>query len=49
MHRFQPRFHVVLVDHSKDSVQNAEANYKTFVFEETKFIAVTAYQNHRVS
>lgn len=24
-------------------------NFKTFVFPETQFIAVTAYQNHRVS
>jgi len=48
MHRFQPRFHVVLVDNGHDSVQRAEENYKTFVFEETKFTAVTAYQNHRV-
>ena len=49
MHRFQPRFHVVLVDNGTDSVERAEENYKTFVFEETKFTAVTAYQNHRVS
>lgn len=49
MHRFQPRFHVVYVDRSKDSVNNAEANYKTFVFEETRFMAVTAYQNHRIT
>lgn len=24
-------------------------NYKTFIFNETKFIAVTAYQNHRIT
>jgi len=48
MHRFQPRFHVVLVDNGADSVKRAEENYKTFIFEETKFTAVTAYQNHRV-
>nr|AGG11863.1 T-box transcription factor [Ciona intestinalis] len=49
MHRFQPRFHVVLVDNSHDSVQRAEENFKTFVFDETKFTAVTAYQNHRIT
>lgn len=49
MHRYQPRFHVVYVDPRKDSEKYAEENYKTFVFEETRFTAVTAYQNHRVS
>merc|ERR1712183_1144720 len=49
MHRFQPRFHVVLHDNSHGSVSRAEENYKTFVFEETKFYAVTAYQNHRIT
>ena len=24
-------------------------NFKTFIFTETRFMAVTAYQNHRVS
>ncbi len=45
MHRYQPRFHVVYVDPRKDSEKYAEENYKTFVFEETRFTAVTAYQN----
>uniref|UniRef100_H2Y7U8 T-box domain-containing protein n=1 Tax=Ciona savignyi TaxID=51511 RepID=H2Y7U8_CIOSA len=49
MHRFQPRFHVVLVDNSHDSIQRADENFKTFVFDETKFTAVTAYQNHRIT
>lgn len=48
MHRYQPRFHVVYVDPRKDSEKYAEENFKTFVFEETRFTAVTAYQNHRV-
>uniref|UniRef100_A0A8C9MNG0 T-box transcription factor 1 n=1 Tax=Serinus canaria TaxID=9135 RepID=A0A8C9MNG0_SERCA len=47
MHRYQPRFHVVYVDPRKDSEKYAEENFKTFVFEETRFTAVTAYQNHR--
>lgn len=40
---------MVYVDPRKDSEKYAEENYKTFVFEETRFTAVTAYQNHRVS
>ncbi|CAB1347694.1 unnamed protein product, partial [Coregonus sp. 'balchen'] len=39
MHRYQPRFHVVFMHHR---------NFCTFSFPETHFIAVTAYQNHRV-
>uniref|UniRef100_H0WN33 T-box transcription factor 1 n=1 Tax=Otolemur garnettii TaxID=30611 RepID=H0WN33_OTOGA len=49
MHRYQPRFHVVFVDPRKDSEKYAEENFKTFVFEETRFTAVTAYQNHRIT
>ncbi|XP_078502502.1 T-box transcription factor TBX10-like [Lissotriton helveticus] len=49
MHRYQPRFHVVFVDPRKDSERYAEQNFKTFVFEETRFTAVTAYQNHRIT
>lgn len=48
MHRYQPRFHVLYVP-SKDEDPNLTENFKTFVFPETKFTAVTAYQNHRVS
>lgn len=49
MHRYQPRLHVVLVDQSKDSQRSAHRNFCTFSFPETQFIAVTAYQNHRVT
>ena len=49
MHRYQPRFHVVLVDDSQEGAKRADENFKTFIFEETQFTAVTAYQNHRVS
>lgn len=48
MHRYQPRFHVVYVNPKNEDVSQTE-NFKTFVFAETKFTAVTAYQNHRVS
>ena len=48
MHKYQPRFHVVYVNPKSEDVSQTD-NFKTFVFEETKFMAVTAYQNHRVS
>nr|XP_051686184.1 T-box transcription factor TBX10 isoform X1 [Oryctolagus cuniculus] len=48
MHRYQPRFHVVFVDRRRDSARYAQENFKSFVFTETQFTAVTAYQNHRV-
>ena len=48
MHKFQPRFHVVYVYPKSEDCSKTQ-NYKTFVFPETKFMAVTAYQNHRVS
>ncbi|KAA0189769.1 hypothetical protein HAZT_HAZT000389, partial [Hyalella azteca] len=46
MHRYQPRFHIVYVNPKQEDVTRTE-NFKTFVFPETKFTAVTAYQNHR--
>uniref|UniRef100_A0A3Q3X9V9 T-box domain-containing protein n=1 Tax=Mola mola TaxID=94237 RepID=A0A3Q3X9V9_MOLML len=49
MHRYQPRFHVVYVDPSPDSQLNAHGNFCTFSFPETRFMAVTAYQNHRIT
>nr|XP_044992298.1 T-box transcription factor TBX10 [Jaculus jaculus] len=49
MHRYQPRFHVVFVDPRKDSARYAQENFKSFIFTETQFTAVTAYQNHRIT
>ncbi|KAL0972766.1 hypothetical protein UPYG_G00194510 [Umbra pygmaea] len=49
MHRYQPRFHVVYVDPRRDSQRHAHRNFCTFSFPETCFIAVTAYQNHRIT
>lgn len=46
MHKYQPRLHVVKTDDIK-SMELSQIN--TFVFEETVFIAVTAYQNELVS
>ena len=48
MHRYQPRFHVVYVNPKNEDASKTE-NFRTFSFAETKFTAVTAYQNHRVS
>ncbi|KAF2361464.1 Transcription factor T-box [Trinorchestia longiramus] len=48
MHRYQPRFHVVYVNPKTEDCSRTE-NFKTFVFPETKFTAVTAYQNHRIT
>ncbi|KAF6722399.1 T-box transcription factor TBX1 [Oryzias melastigma] len=49
MHRYQPRFHVVYVDPSPNSHLNAYKNFCSFFFSETRFMAVTAYQNHRIT
>ncbi|XP_041662282.1 T-box transcription factor TBX1-like [Cheilinus undulatus] len=49
MHRYQPRFHVVYVDPAPNSYLNAYRNFCTFSFPETRFMAVTAYQNHRIT
>ncbi|XP_049615399.1 T-box transcription factor TBX21 [Syngnathus scovelli] len=45
LHKYQPRLHVVEVkeDGSEDAFHASKA--QTFVFPETQFIAVTAYQN----
>ncbi|XP_033106944.1 T-box transcription factor TBX1-B-like isoform X1 [Anneissia japonica] len=49
MHRYQPRFHVVHVSGKKDFDAEPERDFKTFIFAETQFTAVTAYQNHRIT
>jgi len=51
MHRYQPRVHCVYSPSSKTDellVQQTQA-FRTFTFSETKFIGVTAYQNHRIT
>jgi len=48
MHRYQPRFHVLYLPGSDEGPSHSTNNFKTFMFPETKFTAVTAYQNHRV-
>ena len=47
MHRYQPRLHVIF-NHRKHEDDSTTENFKTFIFPETQFTAVTAYQNHRV-
>jgi T-box protein 1 len=50
MHRYQPRFHVVYIPPKSELTDTAlTEEFKTFIFPETRFTAVTAYQNHRVS
>lgn len=52
MHKYQPRFHVVLVTSDGKSSANLHDvkrdHIRTFVFNECQFMAVTAYQNHMV-
>nr|XP_015836207.1 PREDICTED: T-box transcription factor TBX1-A isoform X2 [Tribolium castaneum] len=52
MHRYQPRFHIVYLPSKNTTTateENCSENFKTFVFPETAFTAVTAYQNHRIT
>lgn len=55
MHRYQPRFHIVyLPPKANNSAYNVgqeclHNHYRRFIFTETSFTAVTAYQNQRVS
>uniref|UniRef100_A0A915EW82 T-box domain-containing protein n=1 Tax=Ditylenchus dipsaci TaxID=166011 RepID=A0A915EW82_9BILA len=46
MHKYQPRLHIV---RCKDLATLKVSNFITFIFKETEFIAVTAYQNERVT
>lgn len=46
MHKYQPRFHIV---RANDILKLPYSTFKTYVFPETEFIAVTAYQNEKVT
>ncbi|KAK6025527.1 T-box [Ostertagia ostertagi] len=49
MHRYLPRIHLVRHSDAQDEQgDRSEEDRITVSFEETTFIAVTAYQNHRV-
>lgn len=45
MHKYQPRFHVVK---SNNLLKLPLSTFRTFIFTETEFMAVTAYQNEQV-
>lgn len=50
MHRYQPRCHVVVAPSPPGSSPDPRTeNFKSFSFPETRFTAVTAYQNHRIT
>ncbi|XP_009889480.1 PREDICTED: T-box transcription factor TBX2 [Charadrius vociferus] len=44
MHKYQPRFHIV---RANDILKLPYSTFRTYVFPETDFIAVTAYQNDK--
>lgn len=44
MHKYQPRLHIVRAD---DIMKLPYSTFRTYVFPETEFIAVTAYQNEK--
>ncbi|XP_022666180.1 T-box transcription factor TBX2-like isoform X2 [Varroa destructor] len=46
MHKYQPRFHLVK---TCDLAKLPYSTFRTFVFPETQFIAVTAYQNEKIT
>lgn len=51
MHKYQPRVHIVKVTDAMPTPPTSldDLDHKSFVFPETTFIAVTAYQNQLVS
>ncbi|CAG0882880.1 unnamed protein product, partial [Cyprideis torosa] len=46
MHKYQPRFHLV---RANDILKLPYSTFRTYVFKETAFIAVTAYQNEKIT
>ncbi|KAH8377027.1 hypothetical protein KR093_002832 [Drosophila rubida] len=53
MHRYQPRIHLVRLAHGQSIPSNPkelqDLDHKTYVFPETVFTAVTAYQNQLIT
>ncbi|XP_058062474.1 T-box transcription factor TBX1 [Anopheles bellator] len=49
MHRYQPRLHVCFYTRNGVKDERDTLTHRTFVFPETSFTAVTAYQNQRVT
>lgn len=48
LHKYQPRLHIVEVRDGEPEGPGGEASTHVFTFQETQFIAVTAYQNAEV-
>ncbi|XP_076369499.1 T-box transcription factor TBX2-like isoform X1 [Tachypleus tridentatus] len=46
MHKYQPRFHLV---RANDILKLPYSTFRTYVFKETDFVAVTAYQNEKIT
>ncbi|XP_061684156.1 T-box transcription factor TBX3-like isoform X3 [Syngnathoides biaculeatus] len=46
MHKYQPRFHIV---RANDILKLPYSTFRTYVFPETEFVAVTAYQNDKIT
>ncbi|XP_061418104.1 T-box transcription factor TBX2-B-like isoform X1 [Lethenteron reissneri] len=46
MHKYQPRFHVV---RASELLRLPYSTFRTYVFPETQFLAVTAYQNDKIT
>nr|XP_033811682.1 T-box transcription factor TBX3 [Geotrypetes seraphini]XP_033811683.1 T-box transcription factor TBX3 [Geotrypetes seraphini] len=46
MHKYQPRFHIV---RANDILKLPYSTFRTYVFPENEFIAVTAYQNDKIT
>ncbi|XP_040566165.1 uncharacterized protein [Lepeophtheirus salmonis] len=46
MHKYQPRFHLV---RANDILKLPYSTFRTYVFKETSFIGVTAYQNEKIT
>lgn len=45
MHRYQPRLHIVKAN---NVLKLPSSTFRTYIFSETEFMAVTAYQNEQV-
>ncbi|XP_033001569.1 MAX gene-associated protein-like [Lacerta agilis] len=49
MHRYLPRLHLVLADRVTEVIQLNGPDVHTFIFPQTEFFAVTAYQNIQIT
>ena len=50
MHKYQPRVHIIKKkDHTASLLNLKSEEFRTFIFPETVFTAITAYQNQLVS